>query len=100
MNADGSRSVAVRISLAASLPSLSWIATGLVVGGVLVLAAGLALSGVPARRAVRQRWVIQSGGEGSDHDPIVPARSSMATRSQPVAERGFPFVRLHVRSKH
>jgi hypothetical protein len=55
MNADGSRPVAVRISVAASLPSLPWIAAGLLAGGVLVLAAGVALSTVPARRAASHR---------------------------------------------
>ena len=55
MNADGSWPVAVRISVAAPLPSLPWIAAGLVAGGILVLAAGLALSAVPARRAASHR---------------------------------------------
>jgi hypothetical protein len=32
------------IDLAASLPSLPWIAAGLLAGGVLVLAAGVALA--------------------------------------------------------
>ena len=44
MNADGSHPVAVRITVAASLPSLPWIAAGLLAGGVLVLAAGVALA--------------------------------------------------------
>jgi hypothetical protein len=51
MNADGSRPVAVRIRVAAALPSLGWIAAGLLASGVLVLAAGMALIAVPARRA-------------------------------------------------
>jgi len=55
MNADGSRPVAVRISVAASLPSLDWIAAGLLAGGILALAAGLALGAVPARRATSHR---------------------------------------------
>jgi len=55
MNADGSRPVAVQISVAAALPSLPWIAAGLLAGGVLVLAAGVALSAVPARRAASHR---------------------------------------------
>ena len=55
MNADGSRPVAVRIGVAAALPSLPWIAAALLAGGVLALAAGLALSVVPARRAARHR---------------------------------------------
>ena len=55
MNADGSRPVTVRISVAAALPSLSWIAAGLLAGGVLLLAAGVALTAVPARRAASYR---------------------------------------------
>ncbi len=54
MNADGSHPVAVRIGVAASMPSLPWIATGLLAGGVLVLAAGLVLSVVPAHRAANR----------------------------------------------
>jgi hypothetical protein len=53
MNADGSRPVAVRISVAASLPSLPWIAAGLLAGGILVLATGVLLIAIPARRAAR-----------------------------------------------
>ena len=34
MNADGSRPVAVRLRVAAALPSLRWIAAGLLAGGV------------------------------------------------------------------
>ena len=55
MNADGSRPVAVRISFAAALPSLPWIAAGLLVGGILVLAAGVLLIAVPARHAASHR---------------------------------------------
>jgi hypothetical protein len=55
MNADGSRPVAVRISVAAAVPALSWIAAGLLVGGILVLAAGVLLIAVPARHAARHR---------------------------------------------
>jgi len=51
MNADGSRPVAVRINVAASLPSLPWIAAGLLAGGVLALTAGVILIAVPARHA-------------------------------------------------
>jgi hypothetical protein len=53
MNADGSRPVAVRVSVAAALPSLPWIATGLLAGGILILAAGVILIVVPARRAAK-----------------------------------------------
>jgi hypothetical protein len=52
MNADGSRPVAVRISVAAALPSLPWIA-GLLAGGILVLAAGVILIAAPTRHAAR-----------------------------------------------
>jgi hypothetical protein len=55
MNADGSRPVAVRISVAAALPSLPWIAAGLLAGGVLLLAAGVILIAVPARHAASRR---------------------------------------------
>jgi hypothetical protein len=55
MNADGSHPVAVRISVAVALPSLPWIAAGLLAGGVLMLAGGVALSAVPARRAASRR---------------------------------------------
>jgi hypothetical protein len=48
MNADGSRPVTVRVSVAAALPSLPWVATGLLAGGILVLAAGIALVVVPS----------------------------------------------------
>jgi hypothetical protein len=54
MNADGSRPVAVDISVAAALPSLPWIAVGLLAGGILVLAAGVMLIAVPARHAARR----------------------------------------------
>lgn len=51
MNADGTRPVAVRIQVAAALPSLPWIAAGLLAGGGLLLAVGIILIVLPARRA-------------------------------------------------
>ena len=45
MNADGSRPVAVRLSVAATMPDLSWIAAGLLAAGILVLAAGVRTTG-------------------------------------------------------
>lgn len=54
MNADGSQPVAVRISVAASLPSLDWIAAGLLAVGILAGAGGVALIIVPARAAHRR----------------------------------------------
>jgi hypothetical protein len=53
MNADRSRPVAVRLGVAATLPGLPWIATALVIAGVLVLAVGVMLVAVPTRRAAR-----------------------------------------------
>lgn len=55
MNADGSRPVAVRIQVAAAVPSLPWIAAGLLTGGGFLLAAGIILIVVPARHARRPR---------------------------------------------
>ena len=55
MDADGSRPVDVRISVAAQLPSLPWIAAALLAGGVLALGAGLVFSVVPSRRAASRR---------------------------------------------
>ena len=51
MNADGSRPVAVQTSAAATLPALPWIAAGLLIAGLVVLAAGVALVAVPVRHA-------------------------------------------------
>jgi hypothetical protein len=51
MNADGSRPVAMRVDVAATLPALPWIAAGLLIGGVIVLAGGIALIVVPVRKA-------------------------------------------------
>jgi hypothetical protein len=53
MNADGSRPVAMRVSVGAAMPALPWIGAGLLAVGVLILAAGIALIVLPARRAAR-----------------------------------------------
>ena len=53
MNVTGSRPVAVRINVAASLPSLPWIGPGLLIGGSLLLLAAVVLIAVPARRAAQ-----------------------------------------------
>ena len=55
MNADGSRPVTVQASAAATLPALPWIAAGLLIGGLAVLAAGIVLIAVPVRNASRAR---------------------------------------------
>jgi hypothetical protein len=51
MNADGSRPVNLQVNVAATLPALPWIATGLLIGGFIVLVGGVLLIVVPLRRA-------------------------------------------------
>ena len=51
MNADGSRPVSLQVHVAATLPALPWIAAGLLIGGIIVLAGGVVLIVVPLRRA-------------------------------------------------
>ena len=51
MNADGSQPVSMQVNVAATLPALPWIATGLLSGGFAFLVAGVLLIAVPLRRA-------------------------------------------------
>ena len=51
MNADGSRPVNMRVNVAATLPALPWIATGLLIGGIIFLVGGILLIVIPVRRA-------------------------------------------------
>jgi len=51
MNADGSRPVSLQVHMAATLPALPWIATGLLIGGIIFLTGGVLLIAVPLRRA-------------------------------------------------
>lgn len=51
MNADGSRPVNMQINVTATLPALPWIATGLLIGGIIFLAGGIVLIVIPVRRA-------------------------------------------------
>jgi hypothetical protein len=51
MNADGSQPVSVQVNVAATLPALPWIATGLLIGGFACLAGGVLLIAIPLRRA-------------------------------------------------
>jgi len=51
MNADGSRPVHMRVNVAATLPELPWIATGLLIGGIIFLAGGIVLIVISVRRA-------------------------------------------------
>ena len=50
MNADGSRPVNMHVNVAATLPALPWIATGLLIGGIVFLIGGILLIVIPARR--------------------------------------------------
>jgi len=50
MNADGSRPVSLRVTVAATLPALPWLAFGLLAGGFLV---GATVVVVPLRRVSR-----------------------------------------------
>jgi hypothetical protein len=54
MNADGSQAVDVRADAGTRIPALPWIATGLLIGGVLFLVGAAFLIAVPIRRAGRQ----------------------------------------------
>ncbi len=54
MNADGSRPVGVRVNVAATLPALTWIATGLLIAGLVFLALGLTLILIPVRAVSRR----------------------------------------------
>jgi len=51
MNADGSQPVSLQVNVAATLPALPWIATGLLIGGIVFLIGGILLIVVPVRRA-------------------------------------------------
>jgi hypothetical protein len=53
MNADGSRPVNMQVNLAATLPNLPWIATGLLIGGIIFLVGGILLIVIPLRRVSR-----------------------------------------------
>jgi len=53
MNANGSRPVSLRVTPAATLPALPWLAFGLLAGGFLVAAVGATLIVVTLRRVSR-----------------------------------------------
>ena len=55
MNADGSAPVSVRVNITATLPALPWVATGLLIAGVVFLAAGALLIAFPVLGASRER---------------------------------------------
>jgi Domain of unknown function (DUF4389) len=61
MNADGTAPVAVRVNVAATLPALPWVATGLLIAGAAFLLAGGLLIALPVRGASRQHTAPMSG---------------------------------------
>ena len=61
MNADGSAPVSVRVNAAATLPALPWVATGLLITGVVFLLAGALLIALPVRGASRERAATTGG---------------------------------------
>lgn len=69
MNADGSPGVAVAADVAATVPPLGWIATGLLAGGGLLLVLGVVLVAVPAVRASRP--VPATAASGGEEGPPV-----------------------------
>ena len=48
---DGSRPVNMQVNVAATLPALAWIATGLLIGGIIFLVGGILVIVIPVRRA-------------------------------------------------
>jgi hypothetical protein len=74
MNADGSRPVVADVDLGAQLSFLLWLAIGLLLGGVLVLAGSTALIVLAARR--RQAPPM----------PPAPATASSGAGSTPASE--------------
>ena len=61
MNADAAAPVSVRVNVAATLPALPWVATGLLIAGVFFLLAGGLLIALPVRGASRQHTPSVSG---------------------------------------
>jgi hypothetical protein len=51
MNSDATAGVSIRADAGATVPILTWVAVGLLIGGTLVLIAGIALIAVPVTRA-------------------------------------------------
>jgi hypothetical protein len=74
MNADGSRGVVADIDLDAKLSFLLWVATGLLIGGVLVV-------GVSTASIVLAAWTRQAPPA-----PLVPATASRGAGTPPAPE--------------
>ena len=55
MNSDASRPVAVQADVGATIPWLIWLAVGLLIFGVLLLALGTVLIAIPVHRASHDR---------------------------------------------
>jgi hypothetical protein len=61
MNADASRTVDVTADIGATVPSLPWIAAGLLIGGGVLLVGAVLLVAVPVRRAGQARAAPTGG---------------------------------------
>jgi hypothetical protein len=61
MNPNGSAPVNVRVNVGATLPALPWVATGLLIAGVVFLAGGALLIVLPVRGASQGRPASPSG---------------------------------------
>jgi hypothetical protein len=75
MNANGSAPVSIRANVAATLPALPWIATGLLIAGVIFLAGGALLIAIPVRDAARERAVTPDGRGAGGADMRLVSRS-------------------------
>lgn len=61
MNAAATRPVSVRVNIAATLPALPWVATGLLIAGVVFLLGGAVLIALPVRNASREHRLPAGG---------------------------------------
>jgi len=80
MNADGSRGVAADVDLGAKLSFLIWVATGLLIGGVLVSVGSAALIVLAARRPrpppAPPAPPTEGREQGSTEATVAPSRST------------------------
>jgi Domain of unknown function (DUF4389) len=76
MHADGSQGVDVNLSLGARVAVILWVAIGLLIAGVLALAAGILLI------------VLAFRHRGGAHAPAVPGPAAVATSGSPVGVAG------------
>ena len=77
MNADASAPVDVRAEIGATIPSLPWVGSGVILLGLLVLVGGATLLAIPIGRVAGQR----SGGTGLDRDDDLLMHSGSSRRT-------------------